>query len=128
MNDLCELNVALIRRMCGSLIRLAYFSISFLHAINWYLYNQALADVWSTGAGIKCLKCISPSYNPRLWLLNMSQIKHGKRIPVCLLDRLFTDTTLPGNLHTQPIGCQRKNDAVFFAVDVTCHFYNISIK
>ena len=31
--------------------------IFLLHDIHWCLYNQALADVRSTGAGIKCLYC-----------------------------------------------------------------------
>ena len=31
--------------------------LCFRHVIHGYLYNQALADVWSTGAGIKCLHC-----------------------------------------------------------------------
>ena len=34
--------------------------ISFWHVIHRFLYNQALADVRSTGAGIKCLYCIGP--------------------------------------------------------------------
>ena len=39
----------------------------FLHVILGYLYNQALADVRLTGAGIKCLYCIR-----RLWIGNSS--------------------------------------------------------
>ena len=48
-----QLNVALIRKLWGSLMCLSYFC----HATNGFLYNQALPDVRSTGAGIKCLNC-----------------------------------------------------------------------
>ena len=33
------------------------------HVINGCLYNQALADVRSTGAGIKCLYCMSLTHS-----------------------------------------------------------------
>ena len=33
--------------------------ISIWHVIHGFLYNQALADVRSTGAGIKCLYCMT---------------------------------------------------------------------
>ena len=42
-----------ISKLRGSLMCLAYS----LHIINGYLSNQTLADVRSTGAGIKCLYC-----------------------------------------------------------------------
>ena len=45
-----QLGVVLIRKLRGSLKCLAIF-----YCYPWNLYNQALADVWSTCAGIKCL-------------------------------------------------------------------------
>ena len=56
-----QLNVALIHKLRGSSICLAYF----LTCYPWMLYNQALVDVRSTGAGIKCLYCIActPAHN-----------------------------------------------------------------
>ena len=47
-------NVALILKLCKSLMCLSYFC----HVTNGFLYNQALSDVRSTGAGIKCLYCM----------------------------------------------------------------------
>ena len=49
-----QLDAALIRKLRGSLVFLAYF---FLTAYPWVLYNETLVDVRSTGAGIKCLYC-----------------------------------------------------------------------
>ena len=49
-----QLNAALIRKLRGSLVCLAYFS----DVIQKCLYKQELADVRSTVAGIKCLHCI----------------------------------------------------------------------
>ena len=47
-----QLNVAaLIRKLRVSLMCFAHS----LHIINGYLNNQTMADVRSTGAGIKCL-------------------------------------------------------------------------
>ena len=46
-----QLNVALIHKLCGSLMCLAYFL--HVHDIHGCLYNQALADVRSTGAGVR---------------------------------------------------------------------------
>ena len=57
-----QLNVALIRKLRVSLVCLAYS----LHIINGYLNNQTLADVRSTGAGIKCLFCICTHRNAAL--------------------------------------------------------------
>ena len=51
-----KLNAALIRTLRGSLMCLAYF---FDMVPNGVFHNQALADVWSTDAGIKCLYCIT---------------------------------------------------------------------
>ena len=39
------------------------FGLYFWHDIHGCLYNQALADVRSTGAGIECLYCSSWIYN-----------------------------------------------------------------
>ena len=50
-----QLNVALICKLCGSLMCLAFLTGVF--------YNQALADVRSTGAWIKCLFCSSSNLN-----------------------------------------------------------------
>ena len=49
-----QLNIALIRKLCGSLMCLDYFC----HVIHGCLYHQALADVQATSTGIKCLRCI----------------------------------------------------------------------
>ena len=51
-----QLNVALIRKLRGSLIYLA-----FLDGIHENLYNRALTDVRSTGEGIRHLYCIQNS-------------------------------------------------------------------
>ena len=51
-----QLNAALIRKLRGSLICMAYV----LTCHPWCLYNQALADVRSTGAWIECLYWIFP--------------------------------------------------------------------
>ena len=48
-----QLNVALIRKLRVSLMCLAYS----LHIINGYLNKKTLADVRSTGSGIKCRHC-----------------------------------------------------------------------
>ena len=49
-----QLNVVLIGKLYGPFMCLAYFStIVILECV----YNQAQADVWLTGAGIKCLIC-----------------------------------------------------------------------
>ena len=50
-----QLNVALICELSGSFMCLAYF------VIYECCHNQALADVRSTGAGIKCLYCSASS-------------------------------------------------------------------
>ena len=50
-----EMNVALIHKLRGSLMCLTCF----WHVIYRCLYNQALADVRSTGAGIKYIFCIT---------------------------------------------------------------------
>ena len=50
-----QLNVALIRKLRGSLLFLAYF---FKCHPRVYVQHKALADVRSTGAGIKSLYCI----------------------------------------------------------------------
>ena len=50
-----QMNVALIR---GPLMCLAYF----VDMLSMRLYNQALAYVGSTGAGIECLYCIRYLY------------------------------------------------------------------
>ena len=49
-----QMKVALIRKVRGSLMCLAYF---FLTCYPLEFQNQALADVRSTGSGIKCLYC-----------------------------------------------------------------------
>ena len=49
-----QLNVALIHKLRGSLVRLDYF----LTCYPWVYVQLVLADVWSTGAGIGCLYCI----------------------------------------------------------------------
>ena len=54
-----QLKESSIRKLCGSLMCLAYF----LTCYPWVLFNQALADVQSTGAVIKCLYCRSLSMN-----------------------------------------------------------------
>ena len=48
-----QLNVALIRKLRGSLVCLNFFFSCF----SLVLRNQALTDVWSTVAWIKCLYC-----------------------------------------------------------------------
>ena len=53
-----QLNVALIRKLRGLLMWLA----SFWHVIHGWVYNQALAGAWSTGAVIKCRSCIIYGY------------------------------------------------------------------
>ena len=50
-----QMNVVLIRKLCVSWMCLAYL----FDIIQVRLYNQALADVQSTGTGIKCLQCMS---------------------------------------------------------------------
>ena len=50
-----QLNVALIRKLRGSLMCLADCFDMLMHGC---LYNQALADISVTGAGINCLSCI----------------------------------------------------------------------
>ena len=52
MNDL-QPNVTLICKLRGSLMFLSYF----IEIIHGCLYNQAMADIQSTGAVIKCLYC-----------------------------------------------------------------------
>ena len=54
-----QLKVALIRKLRASVMCLAYS----LHIVNEYLNNQTLADVRSTGAGIKCLYCTLQTFN-----------------------------------------------------------------
>ena len=49
-----QLNVASICKLCWSSMCLAYFFGTFIHQC---LYDHTLAEVWSTGAGIKCLYC-----------------------------------------------------------------------
>ena len=49
-----QLNLSLIRKLRGSLM---CFAELFWHGIQGCFYNQALADVQSTSAGIKCLHC-----------------------------------------------------------------------
>ena len=49
-----QLNVVLFSMLCRSLMCLFYFC----HVTNGLLYNCALPDVRSTGAGIKCLYCM----------------------------------------------------------------------
>ena len=56
-----QLNVALSRKLRGSLMCLAHF----WHAIHGCLYIQAQLDVRSIGAGIKCLHC----RNLEFWFL-----------------------------------------------------------
>ena len=46
-----RLMVTLIRKLRGLLMCL-FFDKLFIH---WCLYNRAMADIWSTAAGIKCL-------------------------------------------------------------------------
>ena len=48
-----QLKLALICKLCGSLMCLAYFI--------WHV-TQAMADIPPSGAGIKCLHCTSVSY------------------------------------------------------------------
>ena len=48
-----QVNKVLIYKQRGPLMFVAYF----LTYYSWSLYKQALADVRSTGAGIKCLYC-----------------------------------------------------------------------
>ena len=50
-----QLYMALIRKLRGSLMCVAYFR----HVILVCLYNLALADIRLTGAGINCLYCSS---------------------------------------------------------------------
>ena len=50
-----QLNIALVPKLRGSLMGFAYI----LSCYPWCLYNQALANVRSIGAGIKCLYCSS---------------------------------------------------------------------
>ena len=50
-----DLTTDLIRKQRVSLMSLGFV----LNCYLWMLYNQALADVPSTGAGIKCLYCTS---------------------------------------------------------------------
>ena len=46
---------------------IAVLGLFFQHVTNECLYNQALEDVRSTGAGIKCLYCIlSPAFSSAL--------------------------------------------------------------
>ena len=52
-----QLNVGLIGELHGSLM---CFDMFLWHVIHGCLYNQALADVRSTDAGIKCLYCKWP--------------------------------------------------------------------
>ena len=59
-----QLNVALICKLRGKLMCLIYFWRDILGC----LYNLALADVWSTGARIKCLYCTC--INNSLWVNN----------------------------------------------------------
>ena len=56
-----RLNVDLVHKLRVSLVCLAYY---FWHVIHGCLYNHALVDVRSTGAGIKCLHC-----KVLLWIL-----------------------------------------------------------
>ena len=49
-----QLNVTLIRKLRGSLVCLAYF----LTCNSLVFFDQAMEDVRSTGAGIKCLYCM----------------------------------------------------------------------
>ena len=83
-------NVALIRKLRGSLMCLTYL----WHVIHGCLSDQALADVRSTGEGIKCLYCTlyprgCSKYPPythgkaawvfdmvELWLIQGSNISH----------------------------------------------------
>ena len=50
-----QLNVALIRKLRGSLIYFAYVFTCY----QWVFYNQVLTDAQLTGAEIKCLYCNS---------------------------------------------------------------------
>ena len=56
-----QLNVALIGKLHGSLLCLAHF---FDRWLSMFLYNQSLADVRSTGAGMKYLHCIKEIRTP----------------------------------------------------------------
>ena len=60
MDDL-KRNVTLIHTLHGPLMCLALFS-TFQPVIHGSLYNQALAGVWSTGAGNNCVYCINDEY------------------------------------------------------------------
>ena len=56
-----QLNLALIRKLLGSLMCLAYC----YDMLSTSLYDQAMADVRSTGAEIKCLYCMPHLTLPR---------------------------------------------------------------
>ena len=61
MND-PQLNVTLIHTLRGSLMCLSYLNWNVIHGC---LYNQAMAGVRSTGAGIKWLYCTSTNFRLR---------------------------------------------------------------
>ena len=61
-----QLILALMRKLRGSLMCLGYFFP--LHVIHGCLYNQALADVKATSAGIKCLYCRKIIISPKKML------------------------------------------------------------
>ena len=68
-----QLNVALIFKLRGSFMCLAYF---FGHVTNWCLNKRALADVRSTGAGIKWLYCTCLTMISNIRMFSSSDIFH----------------------------------------------------
>ena len=71
-----QLNVALICKLPGSLMCLAYFFV--VHVIHRLLYNLILADVWLTGAVIECMYCIYTKFNQQLVCNNFEDISQTK--------------------------------------------------
>ena len=71
-----QMILVLIRKLSGSLRLLA-----FRHVIHACLYNQALADVRSFGAGIKCLYCIIVVFSTKH--LDFDHEKSNKTTHIC---------------------------------------------
>ena len=79
-----QLNVSLMCKLRWSLICLAYFLTNYIHGCS---YNQALADVRSTGARIKCLYC-SVARNYKLHFCIETPF-HGEKRVVPVARHLF---------------------------------------